>query len=950
MSNIPGATNVIPGVYSDVVTQSRGVSISGGVRIPAIIGEGSTDETLVSQAVGGGRDGLDSTYTTTSGSDGRHFQLSYYPLISNRSTLYKNGQPLVGLESTIDALTFSNRYDYRIDIETGQVELQTAHLVDQGGAPYIPLTTNIGDGYLGSLTLMDENAPPETWTIRCISVQRDAYNNPIGGTAKFIAFGSVSGAKLDANGNPILWQANGNVVSNSILSFAIWERKVGSVVVSPFREGDGITVIVASGVLVRGESLTANYLPEDNLNDPIYLQGMDDVLKRHGSPSLDNNLSLGAQLAFANSAPGVMTVQAAPAMPRRTSYILSESVNATSDNPDDFIFPLPLGVVPDFNSMIHFFVTNNATNVETQALPNKLDYYLLDEPGQPTTSAFIFDETPAPAGYSYFYTVKKSFENLASGEDGYLARDTINNNKAVFSSVSIVFDSSYVGQTLNIISADNMANIGYYTVESVSNGRLFVKTLDTPAGATSDLINYHKTAPAYFSDFVTGTSVAFDVVNILTGVVLDGYSGTDGVLATSGPNTATGTISSATVNFSTIPNIENLYRIQINTTGSLPATPENQRSNNNGLYDITAPGATLTIAKRIVQETNMRYEVLDLLDESNYIVVNKNVVPNGYQLRITIIDDRDADFYDAGWLDAITSLEVVDCDIVVPLPKQTISVIFQNALSHCKYMSNIRNRKERVLFCGAISGLTPDNLTGAEDAAVEDIGILEGIQGDNITEVLAGNIEDLANYSVSDAFGNTFRCVYFYPDQIVVQAGTDNVLIDGFYIAAAAAGYEAADVRLENPLTNKVLSGFTILRNKQFSPLTLETLAQAGVTTLQPVSGGGRIVWGITTTQSGYPEEQEISVVFIRDRVAKTMRSGFQSFIGQPESPETAADLTTRAYIILNSLVAQGLITAFKDLTVKRDDTDPRQWNVSVRVQPTYPTNWIYIKIEVGQI
>ena len=254
------------------------------------------------------------------------------------------------------------------------------------------------------------------------------------------------------------------------------------------------------------------------------------------------------------------------------------------------------------------------------------------------------------------------------------------------------------------------------------------------------------------------------------------------------------------------------------------------------------------------------------------------------------------------------------------------------------------------MFIGAIQGLTPDNLSGTTLAAVENIGVLEGIQGETVTDILAGNVEDLANYSVPDAFGNTYRCVYFYPDQIVVQAGTSNVLIDGFYIAAAAAGYEAADAILQNPLTNKVLGGFTILANKQFSPQTLQQLAASGVTTLQPVAGGGSVVWGITTSQSGFPEEQEISIVFIRDRVAKTLRAGYAGFIGQPETANTPAILNTRGVILLNSLVSQGLITAYANLSVARDSVDPRQWNVTVNVQPTYPVNFIYITVSLGQL
>jgi hypothetical protein len=921
MANIPGATNVLPGVFTDVITQSRGVAIPGGARLAAIIGEGSTDEIIVAQALGGGRDGLNPNYSSTSGADGRHFVTTNFPLVSNRTTLFKNGIPLVGLEAVIDNNPFSYSYDYRIDITTGRIELQRAHLVDLGGSFYVPLNTNVGDGYISGLTLLDANAPPEIWTVRCVSVQRNALNQPIAGTAKFIAIGSVSGAKLDANGNPIIWVANGQTVSNGVLSFAIYETKVLNITTSPFREGDAFTMQVSSGVLITNDTLTANYIPTAFLNDPLLLQGMNDVVNRHGFPSTVNNLSIGAQLAFANNAPAVVTVQAAPALPRRTSYILSESVDANSTDIDDFIFPLPLGVVPDFNSNIHFFVTNNATQVETQILPNKLEYYKLGTPGFPTETFFINDNTPAPAGYSYFYTVVQDVAAIATGFDGYIGRNLAFFDRGVFSTPSVIFDSSYVGKTLKIIDAVNRGNKGEYTVTSVSEGKLSVILNAIP-------------------DFVTESSLSFEVIDVTTGLPLDSANDGNAVAILT---TGTAAFTSVLVDFDTVTNI--LTR-RIKISGST-------NDQNNGLYDIINYDSltkTVTLQMTVVNESNMRYEVLDPAETSNYVVINKNVVPDGYQLRITIVNEKDASFYDAGWINALASLETVECDIVVPLPRQTISVIFQNALQHCKTMSNIRNKKERVLFIGAIAGLTPDNVIGNKLAAVEDIGILEGIQGETVTDILSGNIEDLANYSVAESFGNTFRCVYFYPDQIVVSASGVNLLIDGFYIAAAAAGYESADTRIENPLTNKVLSGFTILRNKQFSTLTLENLAAAGVCTLQPVAGGGRVVWGITTSQSGFPEEQEISIVFIRDRVAKSLRSGFTGYIGQPESTETGAILNTRAVILLNALVSQGLITKYADLTVARDSVDPRQWNISVRVQPTYPVNFIYIKIALGQI
>ena len=999
MPNIPGATNINPGVIVDVETQSSGVAIPGGSRVIAMIGQGTTGETIVSQALGGGDDGLDPTFTTNTGSDGRHFALANYPLISNRTTIFRNGIPLNLLElGPITASTVvPSVYDAQLDPTTGHLLMQSAHLVDQGGTFFTPLTTNVGVGYLNLLTLVDVNDPPETWTIRCVSVQRNSMSQPILGTAKFEAFGTVSGSPLDANGNSIIWMAGGggDVVSNGILSFSIVET-------TAFVPGDAFTVIVASGVLVRGDSLTSTEIPQNNINNPTLTQGMSDVVALSGNPSTTNNLSLGAQLCYANGASSMIALQAAPPLPRRSSYVLDTSVNALSTNPDDFIFPLPLGVVPDFYSDIHFFVTNPVTQVETQVLPNQLltaegtnAYYTLggsvsqetDETisGSPTEEEFIFSNINFPAGYSYGYTVISSWDDLITGFDGEIVPrlgdanvgPTIINN-ALFSSQSVTFTSNYFGKLLKVIDANNTSNIGIFKITGVSNGQLAISTIikgKVPVEPVPQ--NFVNGFPDFSGPGATpgpnGTTIpadphasgseAFQIISLVTGLPVDGYVGTDGTLTPLCPfgvsdgyscgvglNPGTATFHSTAVDFANLdPSIgtDGYYALKINNVSGTEVLP------NNGIFEIIGYDSgtnTLTIARRFVTEANLRYEILDPNQLSTYVVVNHNVVPNGNQLRVTIVDARDAIFYDEGWLNALAALETVECDIVVPLPNQTISAIFQNALSHCITMSNLVNRKERVLFIGAINGLTPANLTGAKLAAVEDLGIFEGVPNNDITSTLSGNIQDIANYSVPDAYGFTYRCVYFYPDQIVVQAGANNVLIDGFYIAAAAAGYANADLALENPFTNKVFSGFTILSNRTFSSLVLQQLSAAGVTTLNPVSGGGRVVWGITTSQSGFPEEQEISIVFIRDRVAKILRSGFQGFVGTPQTTNTATALSTEATILLNSLITQGLITAFSGLTVKQDQVDPRQWDIAVNISPTYPINWIYIKVTVGNL
>jgi hypothetical protein len=808
MPSFPGSQNAAPGVYTDVVTLSRGANVPGGVRTAVLMGEGLKTERLVSSAVGGGSDGLNPTYSSANGSDGRHFLLAGAPLVSNRLTLYKNGIPLNGLEQAFSSTSgsFSSLYDYRVNITNGRIELQVASLVDQGGSYYSTSALNQGDGSISSLTLVDQNAPTETWTIRCTSVRRDGYGNPIDGYAKFIAQGSVSGTLRDGYGNNIVWTSDNTVVSNGILSFAIAEGGTA------FSEGDKFTVKVKSGALVRGDSLTATYISQLDINDPQFFTDPNTFAAKHGFPSLENRLAIGAQLAFANNPPGIWAVQCAPSIPRRLSYTLEVSASGSAAL-DDLKFSLPLGILPDADANINFFVTDPATETESQIIPNKVTFY--DSAYALSPSSFCF----GPSTYSYTVILEDAV--VKEADDGEI---TVSGE---LSSEFVVFDTTDVGKTLKILTPN--VNAGSYTIVSVADG-----------------------------------------VATISG----------------GPFTAT---------------------------------------------------------------TGMEFQVIDNTAQTAAILLTDDVALSaGQSLRVTVVDTKDADFFDAGWAAALDSLEAIDVSMVVPLPSQTISVIMQNAKNHCETMSNIKNKKERLLFTGAIRGLTPENLTGTEDAAIENIGILEGIQGDDVSEILAGNIEDLANYSVANAFGNSYRVVYFYPDEIVVQVGADNQLLDGLFIAAAAAGYLSGVPALQIPLTRKNLSGFTILRNKLLRPIILEGLLYAGVSVVQPIAGGGKVVWGRTTTTSGFPEEEEISIIFCRDRVAQSLRAGLEAFIGVAEDSTLQGSLITRVLSILKGLKGQKVITNFKDVKVTQNDTDARQWDVTCRVRPAYPVNWIYVRVEVG--
>lgn len=823
-ANFPEAGNAIPGTYVDVETLARGASVPSGTRTMTIVGEGLREETLVSSALGGGLDGLNSSYSSTTGSDSRHFRTSVYPMIANRSELYRNGVRLTLLEEDIDVDAFDNRYQARLDVSNGQIELQAAYLVDNGviGGDslsyrfYTSGSANVGDGYIDNLTLVDLNAPTETWTVRCSSVQRDTNGDPVDGYARFTVRGSVSGILLDGYGNAVTWQSNDTLTSNGVLSFSISEG------LTPFEIGDTLTIRVQSGALLKGDSLTIKYIAVTDLNDPEFFTDMVALSQKHGRPSETNRLSLAAQLAFSNSAPGVWAIQSKPAIPRRVQYTLVESANG-EDEIEDLTFELPIGVTPDTDSQVNFFITDPVTAVTTQITPNKTAFY--DPTITASPSSFVFG-----AGYTYAYTVIQSDEAVKTGLDGVLT--AVSASVATLESDTVTFDLDDLSgsRTVEIVNATNAANNGVWTIDSVSGG---VVTISGGGG------------------FVTESDIEF--------LVLD----TDG-------------------------------------------------------------------------------------SSSRILFTDDLALTLGQALTCTVVDEDDAEFYDAGWAEAYEAAETIETDILIPVPSQTVSAIFQAGKAHVESMSTIKNKKERMLFIGGIAGLEPDNVTGVEDAAVEDIGILEGIQGDDASEVLAGNIEDLTNYDVQDAFGDSFRVMYFFPDEIVVQVGASRLAVDGMFMSAAAGGFFTGRADINTPLTNKSLGGFAILRSKLYTPSTLEALTSNGITVLQPVAGGGRVIWGKTTTTSGFAEEEEPSVVFIRDQIAKSLRGAFNGYIGIAETPTLQAELYSTAVDAANAFLSQRLITDYTDIVVKRDEVEQRQWNVTMAVQPVYPVNWIYVRVNLG--
>ena len=238
--------------------------------------------------------------------------------------------------------------------------------------------------------------------------------------------------------------------------------------------------------------------------------------------------------------------------------------------------------------------------------------------------------------------------------------------------------------------------------------------------------------------------------------------------------------------------------------------------------------------------------------------------------------------------------------------------------AHCEFMSSTRQRRERIMFTGGY----------------------EGFGFDEVLDPQTG---------VASTFGTSFRVVYMFPERIRTVLNGETAFLDGQFLGAAAAGLLAGTAYIPTPLTRKALVGFDIENDKRFTVDQLNLLGDDGLTVVSPLSSGGRVVYGITTVQSGNAVEEEISIIRIRDFTAKTTREVLENrFIGTVIDDRTVPSIKTTTERILGSLVSQAIITQFANVVARVDPIEPRQVNVGFDIAPVFPLNWIKIEFSIG--
>jgi hypothetical protein len=1087
MANIPGISGFIqPGAFARDRVLSRGVSIPGGVRIVCIMGEGLREETVITSAAGGGQDGSAEANPAGGGGDGRYFKIKNAPMISGRTEIRLNGTLLFGKEEEIDEKSFDSGFDFRIDPATGHFELQGASIADQDGMGHSAGSMNIGNGILVenddcdpflTLDILDETAPEERWTLRCVSVIRDSNGDPIPGLATFTAIGSESGQLYDSSGNAIIFNSSYYASGKGAVSGSEDACTDGFVVESGLNNGkvsksdtdetpETVSSFIVPGNLVgSGQALPGDHLCVDGylgieiealdydealaettislVTDSLFTDSAwdeddtydwdiratnvliddEDIVHADGMPAEQGAFTsadigktvLICQGGTGSFAGGRYVVDKVTSSRRLRVHQLGDDTAGFPDMQDDVATPglastgltfsllqnngillvgIKEGSVP-FEVGDKFFVKVKSRSLAAgDTLQAQYIYEAdLNDPQLFTEANDLFvkhgfatEENTLSLGAQMVYENGAPAILALQCKPAVPRRTSVTLLEKINSLGEGGFAACYTGgapgsDAINC-EVDDLRFLIPRPTTGLRNGRpdpdsrVNIFIVDNATGKETQV--FPNKVDFYQSQLETDiqqgnwigssdNSFSYTIVNASDDILENGDAGdinkdAGGTYFTTPEVDFDASHVGMTIVVTNMDNSEGTVftkAADIDTqlgTGTSPELVITGIGDDSKVYvghSKANEGEELSL---LTSYTNVQFFIKDTSsnpDDSMLLIhqdlVSSGVLKEGDGIRVSYVDENDADFFDTNWFNALEALEAAEAQIIVPLPSQAISSIFRATVNHCENMSSIANRKERVAFIGAQIGVTPDALTGREEIAIEDIGILEGIQGDDPEEVLDGNVEDLVNFKLSDNYTSN-RCVYFYPDSIVRNVAGTNVPLHGFYMGAAAAGYLSAKQNVAIPLTNKSLSGFSLTRDKVFRQVVLNALGGVGATVLQPVTGGGVVLSGRTTSQSGYVEDEEISIIFIRDAVKKVLRGSLKGYIGGVQSSDTNSLISARVGSIMSAMVSQGLVTAYKYVRVEQDKVDPRQINVYLQFSPAYPINYVFIDIEVGVI
>lgn len=194
------------------------------------------------------------------------------------------------------------------------------------------------------------------------------------------------------------------------------------------------------------------------------------------------------------------------------------------------------------------------------------------------------------------------------------------------------------------------------------------------------------------------------------------------------------------------------------------------------------------------------------------------------------------------------------------------------------------------------------------------------------------------------------RMFHVWPPQVVGDVGGSSAVLEGYYLAAAVAGW----ISEKNPskaLTNSTVAGFNGLKysNSYFSDSQLNRIAGGGqMIFIQESSGGSLKCRHQLSTDTSTIQYREMSITKAIDYVAKFFRNALTSQIGVFNITQSFLDsLSVRIQGLGRFLTSAGIVNDFDLTTIEVDADDPSKVVLVANLDVLYPCNTIYMTLQI---
>ena len=264
---------------------------------------------------------------------------------------------------------------------------------------------------------------------------------------------------------------------------------------------------------------------------------------------------------------------------------------------------------------------------------------------------------------------------------------------------------------------------------------------------------------------------------------------------------------------------------------------------------------------------------------------------------------------------ALGDLEVVDCDIVVPMVTDTS--IWADYLRHVSKMSSKLERKERYAILGLNETSARLPLTGS------------------------GSYTTLMSSLQPNSGLEPHRLIVMNPGYAKTTIKGIQITVNGTYLAAGLAGLLVNPAYDEaTPMTYKAMGTVDALLLPDISRSEKNILTSLGVTVVE-IRGALVIVRRCVSADITSIAKQEPSIGRAADKLASQMRLALENrFIGQKITQSTIAAVESATNTFLLRFVGEELISAFRNVRAIQNSIEPRQVDISFEYLPIFPFIW----------